>query len=176
MSICNQLVKPFAGEGINTVAAPATGGIILAAGMVRSFEWKGPLTGREIKCVWADKEGDDFVFNRAGFTDHLDGQKVLVVEDLLTTGGSVLKVCRKVEEHGGHVVGVSAVCNRGGVTAKDLEVPKLQSIMSVDFTAVDADDCSLCADQVPIVEDIGHGHAYRQSHPDYRGGYVTLLS
>lgn len=163
--ICRELAAPFSGE-FDTVVSPATGGIVLAV-----------LTARETgtKGVWADKAGEgSFEFERAGFTQQVAGKRVLVVEDLLTTGGSVEKVCREVEKAGGSVVGVSVVCNRGGVVAPDLAVPKLTALAEVSFTAIDPADCEACKTNVPIVEDMGHGDDYKKEHPDYAGGYVKL--
>jgi orotate phosphoribosyltransferase len=163
--ICKELAEPFAG-GFDTVVAPATGGIVLAV-----------LTARETgtKGVWADKGGESgFWFERAGFVQQVAGKRVLVVEDLLTTGGSVEKVCREVDKVGGVVVGVSVVCNRGGVTAEMLGVPSLHALAEVSFTASDPADCPQCQANVAIVEDMGHGDEYKKEHPDYAGGYVKL--
>ncbi len=163
--ICQELAAPFKGE-FDTVVAPATGGIVLAV-----------LTARETgtKGVWADKDGNGgFEFERAGFVQQVTGKQVLVVEDLLTTGGSVEKVCREVEQAGGTVVGVSVVCNRGNVTAEQLQVTRLQALAEVSFTAYEPADCPECRAGMPIVEDMGHGDDYKKTHPDYPGGYVTL--
>lgn len=167
-AICAELVKPFERE-FDTVASPATGGVVLA------FAAACQTPGATAAAVWADKVGGEFRFERAGFANHLEDQQVLVVEDLLTTGGSVEKVCREVEKHGGEVIGVSAICNRGGVTAEQLDVPVLRSLTEVNFEAVGADSCELCASGQPIVEDIGHGESYKAEHPDYHGGYIKLL-
>jgi orotate phosphoribosyltransferase len=169
--LCELLAEPFRGAGIEVVAAPAVGGVVVAA--LTALALDGPDPG--VAAVWADKRGDGFAFERAGFADRVAGRAVLVVEDLLTTGGSVSKVCRLVEESGGVVRGVSVVCNRGGVTAGQLGVPRLESLASVDFEAVDESECALCADAVPIVEDVGHGAEFKAGHPDYAGGYVRLL-
>lgn len=157
---------------VDTVIAPATGGILLAYAAAKAWHraYEGPP-----RAVWADKKGDNFVFERAGFTEHLKDKKVLVVEDLLTTGSSVIKVCREAEKHGAEIIGVSAICNRGGVTAEDLGVPHLETLASVSFEAIDAVVCPLCAHGVAIVEDIGHGSEYKLEHPNYKGGYAKLL-
>lgn len=162
--LCKDLAAPFAGQ-FDTVAAPATGGIVLSVLTALNSDVKG---------VWADKAGDGFVFERAGFAQQITGKRVLVVEDLLTTGGSVEKVCREIEKAGGTVVGVSVVCNRGGVTAEALAVPRLTALANVSFEAVDPEVCEACAAGIPIVEDMGHGDDYKAEHPDYRGGYITL--
>jgi orotate phosphoribosyltransferase len=166
-SIGAELVRPFEGE-FDTVASPATGGVVLA------FASAMQASGGRASAVWADKSGDGFAFERAGFVDHLTGKRVLVVEDLLTTGGSVIKVCREAAEHGAELIGVSAVCNRGGVTAEQLGVPRLEALASVSFAATDPSECELCESGTPIVEDIGHGSEYKAAHPDYKGGYIKL--
>lgn len=159
------------GNGYDTVAAPAVGGIVLAMATAD----QSPRHNKYPAFVWADKKGDDFVFERAGFTNHLKNKRVLAVEDLLTTGGSVIKVCRAAERHGAEIIGVSAIVNRGGVTAKDLGVPRLESLASVSFEAIEASNCPLCAQAVPIVEDIGHGAEFKENNPDYPGRYDKLL-
>ena len=164
--LCGDLAKPYEGQ-FDTVAAPATGGIVLSVLTAFASGAKG---------VWADKAGDGFEFERAGFVEQVKGKRVLVVEDLLTTGGSVEKVCRLVEAAGGTVVGVSVVCNRGGVTAEALNVPRLEALATVSFEAVDADVCEACKRGEPIVEDMGHGEDYKTAHLDYKGGYIILQS
>ncbi|MBL8121378.1 phosphoribosyltransferase [Candidatus Saccharibacteria bacterium] len=162
--LCADLAKPFAGE-FDTVAAPATGGIVLSVLTANVSGTQG---------IWADKADGGFVFERAGFVEAVRGKRVLVVEDLLTTGGSVDKVCREVEKVGGTVVGVSVVCNRGGVTAEALSVPRLTALAEVRFSAYDPGECIACQQQQPIVEDMGHGDDYKAEHPDYAGGYERL--
>lgn len=166
--ICAELVRPFQDE-FDTVAGPAMGGTVLA------FASACQVTDREVSAVWADKDANGFAFERAGFVAHLAGKRVLVVEDLLTTGGSVISVCDQVRRHGGRLIGVSTICNRGGLTAAELGVPRLEALASVSFEAVDPDACSLCAAGTPIVEDIGHGAEYRARNPGYKGGYTTVL-
>lgn len=163
--LCEDLATPFEGQ-FDVVAAPATGGIVLSV-----------LTALSAHCpgVWADKTSDGgFAFERAGFAESITGKRVLVVEDLLTTGGSVEKVCRAVEQEGGVVIGVSVVCNRGNVTKETLRVPRLESLAEVNFEAQNPDSCSLCADKVPVVANMGHGDDYQNDHPEYAGGYITI--
>lgn len=166
--ICLELAKPYRGK-FDTVVGPATGGIILSfMTAFRSF-------GRRPAAIWADKDGDNFNFARAGFKEHLRDKRVLIVEDLLTTGSSVKKVRIEAERCGAEVIGISAICNRGGVTALDLGVPRLETLAEVDFVSYDQHDCPLCRDAVPIVEDIGHGAEFKANYPGHAGGYVKLL-
>jgi orotate phosphoribosyltransferase len=168
--ICELLVAPFLDE-VEVVAAPAVGGVALS--VLAALAASG--RAREVNAVWADKACDDFRFERAGFAERIEGRRVLVVEDLLTTGGSVVKVCREVERLGGILLGVSVVCNRGGLAAADLGVARLEELARADFEAVDAGSCPLCAAGVPIVTDVGHGARFQLEQPDYPGGFVRLL-
>lgn len=135
---------------------------------------RSPSAGGTVAAVWADKDGGDFAFTRAGFAELLDGRRVLLVEDLVTTGGSVAKVLRQAVEHGAVIVGVSAICNRGGITAAQLAIPRLTVLADVQMQATEADRCELCAAAVPIVEDVGHGRMLKARQPDYPGGFVKL--
>lgn len=163
--LCKSLVAPYEGE-FDVIVAPATGGIVLA--VLSAY-----VSGKN--GVWADKDGNGgFEFERAGFSNQVKGKRVLIVEDLLSTGSSVVKVRDEVEKVGGTVVGISVVCNRGGVTAEQLGVPKLSALANINLKAYEPEDCELCAKSTPIVEDIGHGDDYKKDHPDYAGGYVKL--
>jgi orotate phosphoribosyltransferase len=167
--ICALMVDPFRGQ-FDTVAAPAVGGVALAVLGATAAAHADPA----IRAVWADKKGDGFEFERAGFVRHLTGKRVLVLEDFPTTGESVGKVCRLIEAHGGAIIGVSIVCNRGGLSAEALGVPRLEALSEVTLSAVDAAECGLCAARAPIVENVGHGAAYKFNNPGYPGGYVSL--
>lgn len=163
--------------GANTVVAAATGGIPLAFATALDLSLRPQEENVEpVTWAWADKVGDDFAFERAGFVEQLAGKRVLVVEDLLNTGDTVKKVVAQVRRHGGEVIGVSVVCNRGNETAVSLGVPRLEQLASVEFQAFDSWSCPLCKDHLPIVCDIGHGREYQQMNGGYSGGFVTVLS
>jgi len=169
------LGDPFFRDQVEVVIAAATGGIPVEVHTALSLgdgkRWPYPNT------VWADKlDKDEFVFERAGYAELLEGKRVLFVEDILNSGDTTRKVIAQARKHGAEVLGVSAICNRGKETAESLGVPRFVALSSVDFQVFDADTCPLCADTIPIVSDIGHGKEYQEAHPDYAGGYVTVLS
>ena len=88
-------------------------------------------------------------------------KRVLVVEDILTTGGSARKVVEAVRAIGGNVVGVGVLCNRGGVTAQDLaNVPKLEVLVNISLDAWNEADCPLCKQGVPVNPDVGKGREF----------------
>ncbi len=170
LEVCELLAAPFLDE-FDTVAAPAVGGVVLA-----EFTALAATThDRRPAAVWADKTSKGFEFQRAGFSQHLSGRRVLVVEDLLTTGGSLAAVVSGVRSLGGNVVGASVICNRGQVTPDTVGVDRLVALAQVQFDAYEAESCPLCRDGVPIVEDVGYGADYRMHTPKYAGGFVSIF-
>jgi orotate phosphoribosyltransferase len=123
------------------------------------------LLGKEVLALCADKveKGGEtsFVIKRGQEQFVANGKKILVVEDILTTGGSVKKVVDVVREMGGEVVGVGALCNRGGITPDKIgDVPVLKALMNVKLEAFDESDCPYCKNEVPINVSVGKGLEY----------------
>jgi orotate phosphoribosyltransferase len=169
--LADQLIEPYLGK-VDTIVAPATSSIVLTVQCGLAFLRQG----QQVASVWADKSNGGFIFERAGFMQHITNKRVLVVEDLLNTGGSVEKTCRLVEQSGGTLVAASVVCNRGASTAASLQVPELHTLATVKMDVYEAEGCPLCAEGRPIVDDIGHGDNYKAQHPDYTGGYISLAN
>lgn len=156
--ICSRIAAEFAGESVEVVAGPTIGGVILAQWVAHHLE---NLTGHEVLAVYAEEEGEERrrVFRR-GYGQRLTGRRVLVVEDVLTTGGSVLKVVQAVREQQGVVVGVGALCNRGGLTAETLGVPRFAPLVEVPLESWEEAECPLCQQGIPINTAVGKGAAY----------------
>ena len=157
--LCKTIADHFADAGVEVVIAPVLGGIILSQWVSFHLSQK---TGRNILGVYAEKSETpgEFIIKR-GYDHLLKGKKVLVVEDILTTGGSVKKVISAVRALSGDVVGVGALCNRGGVTAQDLgDVPALFSLLNISMEAWDEAGCPLCAKDIPINLEVGKGREY----------------
>ena len=108
---------------------------------------------------------DDFSFIiKRGYDKIVPGKNVLVVEDVLTTGGSAKKVIEATRDLGGNVVGLGVLCNRGEITPQDVaDPPKLFALVNVKLNAYDEADCPLCAQGVPINTDVGKGREYLAS-------------
>ena len=152
-ALCAGIAAHFADRGVDAVIAPAVGGVILSQWTAHHL---GAAGGQEVLGLYADKVGDDFVIRR-GYDRHLPGRTVLVVEDVLTTGGSVRKVVDAVRALGGDVAGAGVLCNRGGVSADDLGVPEIHALVTVDFASWAEADCPLCATGVPVNTAVGKG-------------------
>ena len=109
--------------------------------------------------MYADKDGDNFVIKR-GYDKLIAGKNILVVEDVLTTGGSVRKVIEAVRALGGNVIGLGVLCNRGGVTAQDVANALIFALVNVKMDAWSPVDCPLCAQGVPINTNVGKGREF----------------
>jgi orotate phosphoribosyltransferase len=130
--LCRMIAATFADSGAEIVAGPTTGGIILAYEVGRLLHAPG------IFCE-SGKEGRVF---RRGFTIN-PGQKVLVVDDIVTTGGSLVDTFRAVEGLGGEIVGVGVMADRSG---RRVQVPyPYFACLEVEFQTWKPEECPMCA-------------------------------
>ncbi|QSH39126.1 hypothetical protein JXR01_02345 [Candidatus Kaiserbacteria bacterium] len=155
------------GVEIDVIVTPAENAIPLGSYVANRLT-KLYRYEREPRTVIASKgEDKSFVFKRGG-DQEVDGKKVVVVEDLWSTGGSTKKVVELIRKHGGEVTAVAAIVNRGNVGSKDLgNPPVFFSLVSVAGIPFSENDCQLCKEAVPIDMDHGHGPAWLAKHPDY---------
>jgi orotate phosphoribosyltransferase len=120
--------------------------------------------GTPMAAVYAEKDpAGGFVIKR-GYDKlvHEREGKVIVVEDILNSGGTVSEVLKTVRNLGGDPVAVVAICNRGGVTAESLGVPFLDSLLNVPLQKWPEADCPLCKKGVPVRTDLGHGKDFQK--------------
>ncbi len=159
--VCQILAKKCAHLEIDTVVAPALGGIILSQWISYHLS---KIKNKEIFGVYAEKDPEKtFVFTR-GYDKFVKGKKILVVEDLTNTGGSVKKVVDVVREYGGEVVGVCVMANRDpNLASRNLFNAPLIVGTEIPAEAWDEKDCHLCKQNIPVNTQIGHGKKYVQS-------------
>lgn len=146
---------------IDVVAAPALGGIILETWTAYHLS---KLKGKEILGIYTEKDAEkNQVFTR-GYDKLVAGKNVLVIEDLTTTGGSVLKVVNTVKNAGGNVVAVSVMVNRDpdNINSEMMGVP-FSALAVLKAEAWDEADCELCKTGVPINTTVGHGKKYLEA-------------
>jgi orotate phosphoribosyltransferase len=136
--LCSLIARHYKDQKIQVVAGPTTGGVILA------FEVAKQLG---VRSAFAEKEGTSRVFRR-GFTIK-PGERVLIVDDILTTGGSVVEVIKAVNKVSGNIVGIGVMVNRSDQEI-DLGAP-LYSCLKSAATTYKPDECPLCAERVPLV-------------------------
>ena len=158
--LCQNMAQPYDAEQIDVVVGPVLGGIVLSQWTTYSLNSRR-ATG-ETLAVYAEKEqGSDqnFTFHR-GYDQHIAGKNILVVEDILTTGGSVRRVIELVRKHGGNVIGVSALCNRGNVQSQDIGDVPIHTLITLDLATYTPEECPFCEQQVPINTIVGKGRMF----------------
>lgn len=154
----NMIAQKFATKAIDVVAGPALGGIILS-------QWTAfhlsRLKHKNILGVYTEKDDREHQIFRRGYDQLIKGKKVLIVEDLTTTGGSVAQVVHSVKQAGGQVVSVCVMVNRDpkDVTAKTVGAP-FTALGVIQADAFDAVNCPLCQKKIPINITVGHGREY----------------
>jgi orotate phosphoribosyltransferase len=158
--VCAAIAARFRDADVEVVAGPTVGGVIMAQWVAHHLS---ELTCHPVLAVYAEEVGAEEerrrVFRR-GYDELIAGKRVLIVEDVLTTGGSARQVVDAVRDAGGQVVGLGALCNRGGLTAAALDVPAFVALVAVPLESWDAVECPLCRAGVPINTRVGKGAAF----------------
>ncbi len=124
---------------IDTVASPAIGGLIIGYAVAEALNKR---------FIWTERQEGKMTLRR-GFTLK-PGERILVVEDVITTGGSTRECIAALEENGGKVVAAASIIDRSNGIA-DVGVPRI-SLVSFDVPSYQADACPMCAAGTPAVK------------------------
>lgn len=130
--LCAALAEKYKDDDIQLIIGPAMGAVQMAYEVSRNFGCENFFTER-------DENGKMQL--RRGFSIN-PGQRVLVVEDVVTTGGSVREVVEYIQQNGGVVAGVGSIVDRTGGKI-DFGVP-FRAVYSVDVQSWEKDECPLC--------------------------------
>jgi orotate phosphoribosyltransferase len=140
------LAESFRGSDARTVLAPAVGGILVAHEVARALgRGRAPIG---VRALFTERENGAMRLRR-GFT-LTPGERCLVVEDVITTGGSTREVVACVEEHGGVVVGVGSLIDRSGGAA--VFPVKRVALATVKATTWQPEACPLCREGTPAIK------------------------
>lgn len=137
--LCGELAGRFRDDRVDVVVGPTTGGVIIAYEVARQLG---------TRAIYAEREGDKRVLRR-GFTLH-EGERVLVVDDILTTGGSVREVLEMLEPYRVQLVGIGVLVDRTGGQV-DLGT-RTESLLQLVVEAWQPEECPLCHRGEPITE------------------------
>jgi orotate phosphoribosyltransferase len=121
------------------VLSPALGGIVIGQEVARALG---------VRALFAERQ-DGRLTLRRGFTLS-PSDRVLIVEDVITTGGSTRETARVAEEAGARVIGAAALIDRGSDPAR-LPLP-LQALVQLEVPAYAPESCPLCASDIPVVK------------------------
>lgn len=137
--LCKELAERFKNDKIDVVIGPMTGGIILAHEVGKNLGTRAIFTERE----------NGKMTLRRGFKI-AKGERVLVVEDIVTTGGSVKEVLAVVNEFGGDIAGVGLLVDRSGGKA-EFGV-RTEALLRLEVPAYKPEECPLCQNKVALTE------------------------
>jgi orotate phosphoribosyltransferase len=137
----------FEGVELDAVVSPAMGGLIIGQEVARALpEGKsfgdGPV-GAGVPAIFVERDASGAMTMRRGFSLR-DRARVLVIEDVWTTGGSTREAMRVIEEAGGQVVAAGALIDRTGVAAKLGITAK--ALLDLEIPSYLPKDCPLCAE------------------------------
>src|SRR5436305_11766235 len=160
-ALCQEMARPCDADQIDVVVGPVLGGIVLSQWVAHHLNAR--RSSGETLAVYAEKDGDGvdktFSFHR-GYDRYITGKNILVVEDVLTTGGSARQVIELVRRHGGNVVGLSVLCNRGNVQPPDVADVPISALVDITLETFAEEECPFCRQGVPINTELGKGKAF----------------
>ena len=144
-ALAGMIAERFRPAGPEMVAGPTTGGVILAYEVARQL-------GTDAVYVERGKDGGRVL--RRGFAIPA-GARVLVVDDVVTTGGSLLETAACIRAAGGSVLGIGVLADRtAGQAVTDIP---FFACLTLDFPSYAPDECPLCAAGIPVAAPRGSG-------------------
>lgn len=133
------IADKFKNDRITVVAGPALGGIIIAHEVARALG---------VRCIFGEREDKNMKLRRGFQVGPED--RVLVVEDVVTTGGSLKELADFIEGSGGKIEGAAAIIDRsGGNTGFKV---KFKALASLNIEALTEESCPLCRKNIPITK------------------------
>ena len=124
------------------VLSPALGGVVIGHEVARALG---------VRAIFAERQDGALMLRRGFMIGETD--RVLVVEDVVTTGGSTRETMQVARAAGGQVVGAASIVNRGGSTgqAGKFDEPYV-SLLDIELPTYEPDQCPLCAQGMPVVK------------------------
>ncbi len=138
-TLCWEIACQYMSDKIDVVIGPALGGIVVAQEVARLMS---------TRAIFAEREQGEMTLRR-GF-EIKPGERTLVVEDVVTTGGSIKEVIQLVQNAGAELIGVAFLVDRSQ-NRVSFSVPKF-SIFEMDVVTYAADECPLCKQGIPVVK------------------------
>jgi orotate phosphoribosyltransferase len=133
------IAERFVDNGIETVASPAIGGLVIG------YATAGALN---VRFLWTERQAGVMTLRR-GFSIK-PGERILVVEDVITTGGSTRECIAALKENGGNVAAAASIIDRSNGTA-DVGVPRV-SLVNLEIPDFSPDVCPMCLQGLEAVK------------------------
>lgn len=138
--LCQTLAEDFKNDKITVVIGPAMGGVILAYELARALG---------ARALFAERETGKMCLRR-GFSVSPE-DRVLIAEDVITTGGSVKEVIAALKPYGAKIVGVAALIDRSGKRSPFGKI-RFRNLKKMNIKTYKPKSCPLCKKKVPLVK------------------------
>lgn len=135
-----EIHEQFSGLKVDLVCAPAMGGLIIGHEVARAFG---------VRFIFTERDSEGKMTLRRGFAV-TPGERVVIVEDVITTGGSTREVVELLRGLGADVVAAASIMDRSGGAA-DVGVPRV-ALGTLQVQAYKPEECPLCAQGLPVVK------------------------
>jgi len=133
------IAERYLDAGIDTVASPAIGGLIIGFATAAAMN---------VRFIWTERQNGEMTVRR-GFSIR-PGERILVVEDVITTGGSTRECIAALESNGGTVAAAASIIDRSNGMA-DVGVPRTE-LVRLDVPSFSPDVCPMCAQGIEAVK------------------------
>lgn len=165
--LCEQIAAHFKNSDIDTVAGPESGGIIMANLVAMHLCRLGGIEYLDV--VHLFKKGHLMVIKQESERE-LTGKKILLVDDIATTGGSLKKCAQTICDAGGVVAGIGLLWLRGDILkmARMFQGSDIFPLIKVGLEGWSEEEClktGHCSRGVPINTEYGHGVEFLKKHP-----------
>lgn len=155
--ICRLMAEKCRDKNIEVVVGPALGGIVLSQWVAQHLS---QIYEKEVLAVYTEKTTDGGQAFTRGYENYIKGKRVLIVEDIITTGGSLLKSAKAVKDAGGNLVATCAMVNKNEDIKENIDGVPFYALADLFIPTYKASICPLCKKGVPINTKVGHGKKY----------------
>jgi len=125
------IAQHFVNANIETVASPAIGGLVIGYAVAQALN---------VRFIWTERQNGEMTVRR-GFSVK-ENERILVVEDVITTGGSTRECITALESRGAHITNAASIIDRSGGAA-DVGVPRI-ALVSLEIPSYKTEECPLC--------------------------------
>ncbi len=133
------IAERFVNSAVTTVASPAIGGLVIGYAVAEALN---------VRFIWTERQNGEMTLRR-GFSLK-PGERILVVEDVITTGGSTRECIAALEENGGIVAAAASIIDRSNGRA-DVGVQRI-ALVEMDVPSYSPDECPLCAQGLEAIK------------------------
>ncbi len=158
LEVCKLLAEKYKDQDIEVVVGPALGGIILSQWTAHHLS---RMYDKEVLAIYTEKSQDGGQIFTRGYENYVKDKRVLIVEDIVTTGNSVQKTIESVKKAEGNVLGLSVMINKNpqNINSNTFGVP-FNALGEMEVKTYDEEKCPFCKKGIPVNTLVGHGKKY----------------